>query len=361
MGRIYQRRTGGPYHGYWTDQRGRARRQSLRTKDAQVARTRLRHLELVSTDSATYSKHTLDKSIEDLLAVVENENAGPTYGAYKQKAMHLVRVMGNIEVGSISRDGVLLYMKQRKLEGAGSSTIHKELVVLRRALAEAVNRKKWLGDPRLIVPSIKVVYRPKEVCLNEHQAKQFVAQIAESRRLWVKLAMYGGLNLGEIEKLRWEHIDFGHRRMRVPGTKRTSRWRLVPIAPILFDALEAARPARLLGPVVAKWGNVRRAMQIACDKAKIGFHVTPNDLRRTFASWLKNKGIDSAIVARLLGHSSTKMVDLVYGRLSEATLLGALAHLPVEDVCAAGVQSTDAFDSTNDTGEAFRQPRKAAK
>lgn len=361
MGRIYQRRPGGPYHGYWTDQRGRQRRQALRTKDAQVARARLRHLELVSTDPATYSKHTLEKAITDLLAVVENENAGPTYGAYEQKARHLVRVMGNIELGSISRDGVLLYIKTRKLESAAGGTIHKELVVLRRALAEAIERKKWAGDIRSIVPSVKVVYHPKEVWLNEHQAKQFLSKISKGRQLWVKLAMYGGLNLGEIEKLRWEHINFGQKQMRVPGTKRPSRWRVIPIAPTLLEALEAEKPKRMLGPVVTKWANVRRAMEVACTKAKIGFRVTPNDLRRTFASWLKNKGVDSAIVARLLGHNSTKMVDLVYGKLSQDALLAALSHLPVDDVCAAGVHMTTVSDVTNDTGEAFSVVDKATK
>ena len=40
---------------------------------------------------------------------------------------------------------------------------------------------------------------------------------------------------------------------------------------------------------------------------------TPNDLRRTFASWLKQSGQDSLVVARLMGHTSTRMVELVYG------------------------------------------------
>jgi hypothetical protein len=34
------------------------------------------------------------------------------------------------------------------------------------------------------------------------------------------------------------------------------------------------------------------------------------------------------VVAQLLGHSSTRMVELVYGRLNEATLQRAVAKLP---------------------------------
>ncbi len=38
--------------------------------------------------------------------------------------------------------------------------------------------------------------------------------------------------------------------------------------------------------------------------------------------------MDSAAVAKLLGHTSTRMVDLVYGHLSDATLAQAVTVLP---------------------------------
>src|ERR1043165_4879300 len=63
--------------------------------------------------------------------------------------------------------------------------------------------------------------------------------------------------------------------------------------------------------------------------------VTPNDLRRTFASWLIQGGVSNRIVADLLGHASTRMVDLVYGHLDDATRRAAIARLPSR--CDAGV------------------------
>jgi hypothetical protein len=42
--------------------------------------------------------------------------------------------------------------------------------------------------------------------------------------------------------------------------------------------------------------------------------VTPNDLRRTFASWLIEAGVTREEVAKMLGHSGTAMVFRVYGR-----------------------------------------------
>lgn len=56
--------------------------------------------------------------------------------------------------------------------------------------------------------------------------------------------------------------------------------------------------------------------------------VTPNDLRRTFASWLVQARETNFVVSRLLGHSTTKMVDLVYGQLSAESLRIAINKLP---------------------------------
>lgn len=364
MGRIYQRRKGGTWHGYWTDLRGKVRRQSLHTRDAVVARAQLRKLELGSADPAAHSGLTLRAAIGNMLAVVAVERAGATHKAYTQKGRHLTRLLdGDSTVNDLTREHVLGYVAARQAESADNSTIHKELVVLRRALHEARERKQWDGSIESVVPKVRVVYRPRETRLSAHQAEQLLGKVARTRRLWVTLAMFGGLSLGEVERLRWEQVDFGRRQMRVPGTKRTSRWRVVPLTPRLFDALRAAAPQKLLGLVVTRWRNVRRDLAVAAELAKVP-KVTPNDLRRTYASWLKDQGTDSAVVARLLGHTSTKMVDLVYGRLSPETLAAAVERLPGGRACVAVVQDASPSRVTNETGETHRTlhtERKVAK
>jgi integrase len=73
--------------------------------------------------------------------------------------------------------------------------------------------------------------------------------------------------------------------------------------------------------------------------------VSPNDLRRTFASWLVQNGVPLLTVATLLGHSSTRMVEKVYGRLSAKNMDDAIAALPAFG--SAQVGSSD--DSDDDT------------
>lgn len=104
------------------------------------------------------------------------------------------------------------------------------------------------------------------------------------------------------------------------GTKTEGSDRLVPIAAELRPWLEAAAEEGD-GFVLQAWGNVRRGIKAACKRAGVPA-CTPNDLRRTFASWLKQAGVDSLAVAKLMGHASTRMVDLVYGQLHRCDVPG---------------------------------------
>jgi hypothetical protein len=134
---------------------------------------------------------------------------------------------------------------------------------------------------------------------------------------------------GELEKLQWSDVDLVRGTIRVPKGKTKAR--TVPIHPVLRPWLEALRQST--GPVIEPWGSDKRELQRACERAGVP-RVTPNDLRRTFATWLKQNDVDSAVVAAMMGHSWAAMVDKVYGKLDEATYRRAIAKLPAGDVPA---------------------------
>jgi len=121
------------------------------------------------------------------------------------------------------------------------------------------------------------------------------------------VAVYTGARRSEVEALQWEeHVDLENRWVFIPGTKTARSHRKVPLPPPLADYLRST-PVKA-GPVVESWANVGRDLPAACARAGIA-RATPNDLRRTYASWMKQAGEDSAVVARLLGHNSTRMVQ----------------------------------------------------
>jgi integrase len=64
------------------------------------------------------------------------------------------------------------------------------------------------------------------------------------------------------------------------------------------------------GPV---WpSTVRAELAKACEVAGITPPVRPNELRHTFATIAANSGLPPHVVADVLGHTTTRMVDLVY-------------------------------------------------
>jgi integrase len=64
--------------------------------------------------------------------------------------------------------------------------------------------------------------------------------------------------------------------------------------------------------------------------------ITPHSLRRTFGSYLLNRGLRLEVVSRLLGHSSTVVTERAYAELLGATIRDELLAVLDRD---AGVES----------------------
>jgi hypothetical protein len=88
-------------------------------------------------------------------------------------------------------------------------------------------------------------------------------------------------------------------------------------APLLGHALTYAEGEN--GLLFRPWGNVRRDLAAACARAGIP-PVTPNDLRRTYATWWRHHGVATHDIAALLGHRDSRMVERVYGRTDAQSL-----------------------------------------
>ena len=123
------------------------------------------------------------------------------------------------------------------------------------------------------------------------------------------------------------------------GTKREIRERDVPcVLPfqrsLLALTLEHAEGRD--GSLFKRWGNVRRDLLDACRRAEIA-PCSPNDLRRTFSNWMVEAAVPLNIVAQLMGHKDTRMLERVYGRQRTEQLATAVARsLPALGPAASG-------------------------
>jgi integrase len=325
MGRIYQRGERGTYWGdYVHPATGKRYQRSLKTRDKAVAKERLRQWELAAIPEARGRKQRLSEAVANLIQTLHDKAEG-TIEMYMQKGARLSKTLGDPFVGDITLDMVQDYISQRLAAPAKPHTIAKELIVLRRTLKHAHKRGILAAIPPL--PDYSPKYKPRETWLTAEQFAALQKQLEPHRQRWTGLATYAGGSAGEVERVRWEEVKFKDGVLRMPGTKRETRDRWVPIAPAMYALLDGVPKRERTGPVVQPWPNVRRDLHAACDRAGIP-HVSPNDLRRTFASWLVQHGVDLFTVSKLMGHSSTRMVERVYGKLTRENMQAALARVP---------------------------------
>ena len=134
-----------------------------------------------------------------------------------------------------------------------------------------------------------------------------------------------GARLGESDRARPEDIALSERGVALRGTKTEASLRRVPIVgfgePLMEHALAYANGRD--GTLFSKWGNVRRDLAEACERAGIE-KVSPNDLRRTFGTWLRQHGVEPHLIGAALGHTDSRMVERVYGRMPADSLTAVL-------------------------------------
>lgn len=312
---------------WYTDAAGRRVRRSTKQRDRRAADAVAKRYERAAqsaTDPATDAADTVADAIGHLeLTADVSEGTRHMIGV---KGSHLARLLGTVALGRLALDDVQAYCEQRTEEGAARETVRKELSTLRRALAMAKRRGRYAGDPGAVIPEWRVRYVPKRTWLTREQVAEVCAQLAPHRAAWVVLAAWSGGRRSEVERMTWADVDLAAGRIRLPGTKTAKSLRWMPLAEELRAALDATPREARTGPLVRAWPSVVRDLAVAC-RAAGAPRVTPNDLRRTFASWLKQAGVDSLTVGRMLGHSTSRMVELVYGHLDDAAYRRAVESI----------------------------------
>lgn len=356
--RLFRREPGGPWYAWIYARDGARLKFSTRQRDKAAARAVLRERErnppaTADRPSPRRAPGPGQRRVEDALRyLVEESNAkawpASTLRMFEQKAGHLFRALGDVLLAQLTTADVKRYIDQRlgehvdraRTRTTSRETVRKELSTLRAALREA-GELGWCapGLERLSIPRFvaESKARDRRLSLDEVAAllpalidtrrRSTAADLAARRRRWLMVALYLGGRLSEVERIGWEDLDLEARAVHLRGTKTRRADRHLPLAGPLADLLEQVPAADRTGPIAGAWPNVRRDLAQACARAGIP-RCSPNDLRRTFASWLVNAKVPLKVIAELLGHSSTRMVDRVYGHVERDSMAAAAALLP---------------------------------
>lgn len=328
--------------------RGRVKR-STKCKDRAAARLARQRFEREAQDPNRPAEDKATTTVETVLENFLNDGlldvADATVSFYSQKCSHPARLLGHHAVGDLQDVSLVKgFIKTRQDEGAKPGTIYKELVALRQALHGAHEDGLIAFDPRVCFPRFRSRYVAKERWLTPAEFLALLTAFGPSadpamhqqgsphRQMWLVLAVYTGGCDSEVDGAQWDGVDWGRKKLHLEGTKREGRDRWVPLLPALEAVLLRSRQAK--GYIVGEWGNVRRDLHAACERAKIP-PCSPNDLRRTFATWMANMGVAENVLVAIMGHTSSKMIRKVYAKLQPEILSREMAKLT--GACTTGV------------------------
>ena len=357
--RLFKRN--GIWYGWFFTPDGEKVQRSTRSSDKTTARSVLREWERRAADPAYSAAH--QTSLEEALNAMLTDRrlkgrAESTIKSYRVKAGHLLRLMGaSTSLARIDARLVDSFIESRLDEGAVPNTISKELTVLRASLKVAKRRGAFDRDIAAVMPEgFSPEYKPVTRFLTTAEAEALFAELAPDRAARVAFILATGARLGESDRAQRGDIDVRTGYVRVRGTKTKASARIVPLVGMSIrlaeHALEYAEGTGVM--FFRPWSNVRRDLADACERAKIE-KVTPNDLRRTCATWLRQSEVEPHLIASVLGHTDSRMVERVYGRLPPESLKSALQSRvdPCSSYVAAGVETNASERPMRNANELF--------
>lgn len=322
MAKLVRRRDSKTWYRWIPKPGGGFRRVSTGCTDKKAAEIIGNRLEREAADPAHAAQakaRTVD-ALDELLRQVKRKGRSPaTYSFNEQKAGHLRRLLP-AKCAQITHLELQAYVDARTSEGAARSTIKKELGVLRAALRLARRNGLFARETSEVMPDVEDDYRPRTRWLTPWELVALCQQLPTYRAAHVAFIVATGARWGE--SVRAEACDANGTPptfWKLRGTKTRAAARTIPVLPMFAPALVWSLAHAEDGRLFPSWGNARRDLGAACAAAGIAA-CSPNDLRRTHSRWLRDAGVETGLIAAQLGHTTSRMVDLVYGKLPSESL-----------------------------------------
>lgn len=230
-------------------------------------------------------------------------------------------------------------------QGRAPATVNRHLATIKHAA-------RWWEERGLVsiataatIRKVKLLPEPQERIRHLSSDEQRALLAAVDRldpdlRVLVTVAMLTGMRRTEITSLRRSAVDLERGRIVVEHTK-TGRPRSIPLHPevtsIVAPLLESAGdPGDFLIPIALGAGRGRSVAVRRAERATRAFgdvvqaagirDLRLHDLRHTFATRIREKGIGLDVIQRLLGHT-TIATTRRYAHLDDAHMRDAVAVL----------------------------------
>lgn len=349
--------------GYGPD--GKRRRKVVSGRTKQEVKDKLRELhENLAASVQTSKRYTVGQAIDDWLSQGMEGRSPQTIAKYRNVLKSIIEQLGRRVLADLTaaevRTALTRYAQAHATETVGIARLGLERAIrhaeanglVRRnvaALVDAPHGKS--GRPS------KALNMDQAAALIKATGKEWATAVfpgspprpPELMRAFVVVCLLVGLRTEEARALRWDHVHLDGqpdadpplpphieiwRSVRAHGdTKMEKSRRTLGLPGLAVDALRAQLRAQDDDKAAALelWqdrglvfatklgtsldaGNVRRMFKNVCKAAGIGTDWTPRELRTSFVSLMSQQGVSNEEIARLVGHSSTRVTETVYRR-----------------------------------------------
>jgi integrase len=278
---------------------------------------------------AASKRATLDEACSGLLKhysglVAVGKRAPATESYYTEKLGTVCRVVGpKTPLSLILAAAVDAFIVNRRAELASEHTISKELDAWKLVMRWSKRAHAWAGDSKAIFPTFGKHYAPRERTLTDAEVDALLGCLTRDVGAQLAFAVATGAEAKCLLDAQRTDTATDGRYVLLRGTKRDLRWRTVPVVTARQRSLLAFALSNATGkdPFLFEhttWA-LRNGLTKACKALGLA-HASPNDLRRTFAVHMREAGFPLELIAPLMGHKDTRMLERVYGRLSPEQL-----------------------------------------
>jgi integrase len=284
----------------------------MATRKAEEIRTKLRNEEDWGKDLSPTFREYVEGTY---LPVYTAQKNAP--GRDQEILAHALPFFGRKRLDEINKSLCVRYINDR-LRVAAASTVNRERgtvqAIFQRALEDGlIDRNPWQGIEREIEkPRVRVLTLENEAKLREVLTPRY--------NRWLTFMLGTGLRLEEARSVHIGRVDFLNELIHVPAeAAKFGKARSVPLRPEVAKVIrEQQEEIGYLWP--SNQQNYRDVLAAKCRTAKVP-HISPHDLRHTFATRYLQGGGDIYILSKILGHSSVKMTEKVYAHLLSEDLV----------------------------------------
>ena len=353
---IYRReyeKDGKPIWGYaFTHRHRRYRKAGFTTKrEAEYAEQILRKTVILDGKSPNASKRIRFADMLPLYyAQRQTETAPTTIRNEQRREKFLNRHFGKRYVDEIGENDILAFRTHRKNDGLCNRAVNIDLALVRQVFKFATTKGYAASNPTLNVQSLRETIKDHPL-IPADKMDLFMAEAGKTRTgfqlvVWLHLRALTGLRPSESLYLEWQDIDFVKDQIYVRSKNgsplKTGKFRVVEIHPVLKTLLLEWRQQweQRMMPIGTphQWvfyypdhpeqraESFKRSFERARAAAGIP-QFRSYDLRHYFISKAIMAGVDTFTIAKWAGHSSTQMIDQVYGHLTPEFRAGQMARI----------------------------------